>query len=68
MQHRNIELYSCISSESRHFQTSIFLKTNKCHHGGPLGTEGPGQLPPLPPLNLALVRPQLAISILHSYK
>jgi len=32
------------------FQTSIFLKTNKCHHGRPLGAEGPGHLPPFPPL------------------
>jgi len=31
------------------FQTNILFKTNKCHHGGPLGAEGPGQLPPLNP-------------------
>jgi len=31
------------------FQTNILFKTNKCHHGGPLRAEGPGQLPPLPP-------------------
>jgi len=37
------------------FQTNTLFKTNKCHHGGPLGAEGPGQLPPLPPpLNPAL--------------
>jgi len=31
------------------FQANILFKTNKCHHGGPLGAEGPGQMPPLPP-------------------
>jgi len=36
------------------FQTNILFKTNKCHHGGPLGAEGPGQLPPVSPLNPAL--------------
>ena len=37
------------------FQTNVLFKTNKCHHGGPLGAEGQGQLPPLPPpLNPAL--------------
>jgi len=33
---------------------SILFETNKCHHAGPLGAEGPGQLPP--PLNPALTR------------
>ena len=37
------------------FQMNILFKTNKCHHGGPFGSEGPGQLSPLPPLNPTLV-------------
>jgi len=32
------------------FQMNILFETNKCHHGGPLGAEGPGHLPPLTPL------------------
>jgi len=36
------------------FQPNFFLK-QKCHHGDPLGAEGPGQLLTLPlPLNLAV--------------
>jgi len=29
---------------------NILFQTNKCHHGAPLGVEGPGQLLPYPPL------------------
>jgi len=36
------------------FQANILFKTNKCHHGGPLGAEGPGQLPRSPLPNPAL--------------
>jgi len=28
---------------------NTLFKTNKCHHGGPLRAERPGQLPPLTP-------------------
>jgi len=37
------------------FQTNILFITNQCHHGGPLGAEGQGQLPapnPTPPTML----------------
>jgi len=36
------------------FQAKILFKTNNIITGGPLGAEGPGQLPPLPPINPAL--------------
>ena len=36
------------------FQANILCQTNKCHHGGPHGAEGPEQLPLLPP---HLIRP-----------
>jgi len=36
------------------FQTNILFKTNKCHHEGPLGVEGPGQLPPFNPALLVI--------------
>jgi len=36
------------------FQMSILFETIKFHHMGPLEAGGPGQLPPLPPLNPAL--------------
>jgi len=39
------------------FQTSILFETNKFDHGGPPCCGGPVQLPPLPPLNPALVLP-----------
>ena len=43
------------------FQTNILFKTSKCHHGGPLGAESPGQLPPLPAtLNPVLVQTTIA--------
>jgi len=48
-------LYSCIAFELRNFQTSILFETNKFQHWGPLTAGDPGQLPPLPPLNPALV-------------
>jgi len=37
------------------FQTSILFETNKFHDGGSRASGGPGQLPPLPPFNSALV-------------
>jgi len=46
-QHRNMELYSCISFESRQFFKRIFsFKQINVITGGPLGAEGPGQLTP----------------------
>jgi len=33
---------------------NISFESNKCHHGGPIGAEGPGQLPSLHPLKPAL--------------
>jgi len=54
--YRNI-IYSCILvslSNYEIFQTSILFETNKFHHGGPPYSGGPGQLPPLSPLNPAL--------------
>ena len=36
------------------FQMIILFETIKFHHMGPLEAGGPGQLPPLPPLNPAL--------------
>ena len=45
------------------FQTSVHFKTNKCHHGGPLGLEVPGQFPP-PPLIWPWPYPLPKISIL----
>jgi len=45
------------------FQTNILFKTSKCHHGGPLGAGGPGQLPPLPPLNPALEVSSLNVKV-----
>jgi len=46
----------CISFESRQFFKRIFyLKQINVITGGPLGTEGPGQLPSFPPLNPALI-------------
>jgi len=56
--HRNVELYSCISLESQRFFKRIFyLKQIIVITGGPLRAEGPGQLPPLPPLNPGLTPP-----------
>jgi len=54
--HRNIiELCSCIASESRKFFNRVFYsKQINFITGGPLAAGGPGQLPPLPPLNPAL--------------
>jgi len=61
--HRNIgiqSLHSCISFKSRQFlnwmfysfQLNILFKTNKCHHGGPPWSGGPGAIAPVaPPLN-----------------
>ena len=51
-----IELYSCISFESRQFFKRIFyLKQGNVIMWRPLRAEGPGQLPPLSPsLNPAL--------------
>jgi len=54
-QHRNIELYSCISFESRQIFKGIFyIKQINFITEGPFGAEGPGQLPPLPPVNPVL--------------
>jgi len=51
-----MELYSCIASESRKFFKQVFyLKQVSVITGGPLAVWGPGQLPPLPSLNAALV-------------
>jgi len=37
------------------FQTNTLFKTNKCHHGGPPWSGGPGAIAPVaPPLNSAL--------------
>jgi len=56
IKHRNIiELGSCITSESRKiFKRVFYLKQINFITGGPLAAGGPGQLPPLPPLNPAL--------------
>jgi len=52
------------------FQTNVLFETNKCPHGGPLGTEVPGQLPLLlpPPLNpdLETPRPYFHSSMIRS--
>jgi len=48
-------LYSCVSFASQQFFKQIlYLKQINVITGGPLGAEGPGQLPPLPP---PLIRP-----------
>jgi len=53
----DIELYSCISFESRQFFKRLFdLKQINVIIEGFLGAEGPGQLPLLPPLIRHLVR------------
>ena len=44
-----------ISFESQQFfKRTFYLKQINVITGGPLGAEGPGQLPPFPPLNPAL--------------
>ena len=49
MQHQNIDLYSCIACESQSFKRIFYLKQIFVITGGPLGAEGPGQLPRCPP-------------------
>jgi len=54
MQHRKIDLHSCIASESRQFFKRVFyFKQINVITGAPL-EQGPGQLRPLYPLNPAL--------------
>jgi len=50
MQDRNIYLYSCIACESQSFKRVFYLNQIFVVTGGPLRPEGPGQLPPFPPL------------------
>jgi len=47
------------------FKMSILFETNKFHHGGAPCSGGPGQLPPLPPLNPALGAEHLATWLLN---
>ena len=54
LQHRNINLYSCIASESQFFKGAFYLKQTIIITGCPLRARGPGQLSPLPPLDSAL--------------
>ena len=54
-----VELHSCIASESRKFFKRVFyLKQINFITGEHLAAGGPGQLPPLPPLNPALSQPR----------
>jgi len=54
LQHRNTDLYSCITSESQFFKGVFYLKQIFIITGCPLGVRGLGQLPHLPPLDPAL--------------
>ena len=54
LQHRNIDLYSCIGSQSQFFKGVFYLKQIFIIMGCTLGVRGPGQLTPLPPLDPAL--------------
>ena len=55
-QHRNIEfVFLHLFWITTMFQTNTLFKTNKCHHGGPPWSGGPGAIAPVaPPLNPAL--------------
>ena len=45
------------------FQRSILFKTNNYHHWAPFRVRGPGQLPPLPPLD-----PTLSVGALRNQR
>jgi len=66
LQHRNINLYSCIASESQFFKGVFYLKQIIIITGCPLGG-GAGQLPPLPPLIRPWVRVHLQTSVSHPW-
>ena len=48
-------MYSCIASESQFFKGVFYLKQIIIITGCLLGVRGPGQLPPLPPVDPALI-------------
>jgi len=50
-----MNLYPCIASESQFFKGVFYLKQIIIITGCPLGVRGPGQLPPLPPVDPALI-------------
>jgi len=53
-----VELYSCIAPESQNFfKQAVDLKQINFIAGAPC-SRGPGQLPPLLPLNQALLAPK----------